>query len=366
MVTAVTTGVWGIGRSSANLVDRSRHKESLVTKKTAADWLTIGSSTIGILSIGASKALSKAIEKGMEIGKTSRYLHDSIAGGNILMNGATVTYRSFDIYTKKRKIEKSDIFFLACELFFLCNSVVNMNTAKNIIKTQEKQMLDEYKNSLRSNRHRQAFKKLTKDADSSTEIIREINKIDQKNEFFAALVRNKKTINPQEFSKLSLKERVILVSDLVPANNSTKSFGNACKSALKTFFLNSNEPSLSNVNKIETLYRKNFVPVFNDITKHFLENAEVILKELLRLGLMMLKKISLDDTTGEVFASILEFLWDTIKVEILKLNRRTEDKSIQIIIDICVMPLFNKIDILVCDWQNHLKLKYTQQFLGIA
>lgn len=300
--------------------------------------------------MGASKLLSRAVEKGIEIGKTGKIIHDSINGGSMIMNGVSMTYRSFDIYKKESK-KKSDIFFLACDIFFLFNSVVNMKTAKNIIETQQTQMVEDYKNSLKSNRHRKAFDKLTKGADK-TEIIREINKISQKDEFYAAVLKSRKTINAKEFSELSLKERVNVVSDFVPAN-STETTGNACKSVLGSFFLKSDKTSLSNVNS------QKFESVYNEIAKILNENAGTIMIELLQLGKIMVRHLSENDTAGDILASIVDFLWHKIKTAIQRL--KSDQKSIQFIIDVCVWPLLDDLDNLISEWQDSLKQKYCRR-----
>jgi hypothetical protein len=70
-VGAVTTGVYGVFRSAATLVDRSKHKQSVeVTDAEARNcWLSVACNSFGVASGYAMRNLTKMTQSGQVLSK---------------------------------------------------------------------------------------------------------------------------------------------------------------------------------------------------------------------------------------------------------------------------------------------------------
>jgi hypothetical protein len=68
---AISTGIYGVCRSAAALVDRGKHKQSIGVKDAEARncWLSIAGNALGVASGQAVRALSKMTQNGQVLCK---------------------------------------------------------------------------------------------------------------------------------------------------------------------------------------------------------------------------------------------------------------------------------------------------------
>ncbi|XP_043281340.1 uncharacterized protein [Venturia canescens] len=202
-------GAWSFGRSTQHLIDRGLHDESIsptADKSTFSAWMGIAGGAVGLAATGSSALLSRAVRTGTTVSRAATLTYDVVLVGNLVVNGVGLSFKSYDIYTaykEGRDVSAVDVGMLVGHMFFFGNSVMNIRFARTIIESSQAQLLKDYEASLRSNRHRKEFQRMarntraagTNDISSNEEIIRGINKISNKDDFFQAMVRNRKSLS---------------------------------------------------------------------------------------------------------------------------------------------------------------------------
>ncbi|XP_012271951.1 uncharacterized protein LOC105695179 [Orussus abietinus] len=247
---ATASGVWSIARASSKLTDRYTHEQSIGLHDPLARnaWISIGGTTLGIAATGGSALLSRAVIRGANISRAATLAYETVNVGSVVMNGIGLSVDAYEMYMNYKKtneISKGNVLSLVTHIFFFGASVVNFKLAKELIHSTQGQVLNEFENSLRSNRHRKEFHKLMRrtitscgdKATANAEIIRGIRNISNKDEFFASMVRLRKTFNrtksnawfkdgnvvingkdlidPIKFSQLPRNERVQLINGVL-------------------------------------------------------------------------------------------------------------------------------------------------------
>lgn len=210
-VGAAVTGVYGAGRSIAALVDRGQHQQSInVTDKEARNcWLSLGGNVLGVASGQATRLLAKAAQSGQTVGKAGCYFVNILNFGSLTVNGLGLVNNFHSLYEKyrsKEKITTLEVFQFASSCLFFTLSAFNMKTANSIIKETQNAVISDFEASLRSNRHRRMFRRVarqTRGDDGNTmqgnaKVIRSIVHIDNKDDFFAGLVRVQKQVGKSE------------------------------------------------------------------------------------------------------------------------------------------------------------------------
>ncbi|XP_023245581.1 uncharacterized protein LOC106637191 isoform X2 [Copidosoma floridanum] len=365
-VGGAVSGAWGGGRAVTELVDRGKHDQSIsiVNKHAIPAWLGVAGSTLGLAASSGSALLSRAIRTGTSIGTSARVAHDAIMIGNLFVNSVGVGYNSVAMVQKYREtgeVSAKDVFFLTAHVLFICNSAVKMRLASDIIKSDQNQILKDYEESLRSNRHRKEFRRLVRNTGSNVvdevhrneQIIRSLTKISNKDEFFATMVQNRKTfastgtqlsfaegqvqingvtlINPSAFASMSKDGMLELINQVTtgnskpsvtPTSNNAPSrtnliSSNALKSGISTvrnFCVQKAVALPSDVTTTTTNY-KGIVSDLQDVA----ENSKII-KLLLETGMCIVKKIT---TTGEyseedALADATNFIWSVVKINMIQ------------------------------------------------
>ncbi|XP_075973586.1 uncharacterized protein LOC142974899 [Anticarsia gemmatalis] len=218
----VATGVYGLVRSSLHLHDRKVHEQTLSPTDAEArgSWLNIAASSVGLAAGAASQLLSKSAAAGTNLTKTGQALTVSVEvlrHANLLTGGAGVVNSLFHIIVKYRNHgeapTKLELFQFTAATLFFCHAVVSNKTAQSIIEDAQAKTLNEYRSTLRSNRHRKIFDKMSAESrriqgavQGNTEVIRGIKNIIDKDQFFADALRVNKDINQH-------KLRISMTSD---------------------------------------------------------------------------------------------------------------------------------------------------------
>ena len=346
------TSAWTIGRSSHELVDRSKHDQSInVTNKAGFTcWLGIASSALAVASTGGSILLSRAIKNGTSINKLAQVTHDAVQIGTLGATGVGAgfsVYNIVDTYRETKTVSKQEVINLAATLLLLGNSVINLKLSKTIIENHQTSIIKDYEASLRSNRHRKEFQKMVRNTKSivsdptkaKEQIIRGINKIQNKDEFFSSILKNKKSfasegvkpafvegkvmvngktlMNPSDFVKgmtnASNSMNPIAVKPTIAPSTSAVTIPN--ESAFENALANFIRTHASELVTIVTLKIGQFLKVLTDINSY--DNPDVIFSKLLIIALKIAKAIIQDEypATNLVVRGV-DFLWSFIKTSI--------------------------------------------------
>ncbi|XP_046736936.1 uncharacterized protein LOC124405780 [Diprion similis] len=207
-VCGAVSGVYATVRSGQQLADRRQHQQSIsVLDETARSaWLGIVGGVAGGLASGSTMILNKAARAGLTIGKLGQTTYNVISVGNIIINGMGIGNGIYNIYMKyqnRKEVSVLDVTQVMAHVLFFGNAVMNFQTAKTIINNTQQQVLQDYEQSLRSNRHKKAFRRIRRNTQASSsdqitgdsEIIRGIQSIQNKDDFFAGVVKNRKVFS---------------------------------------------------------------------------------------------------------------------------------------------------------------------------
>uniref|UniRef100_A0A2A4JC77 DUF4781 domain-containing protein n=1 Tax=Heliothis virescens TaxID=7102 RepID=A0A2A4JC77_HELVI len=215
---ASVTGVYSIGRSIANLVDRAQHEQSigLENMEARSSWINIMISTVGLSFTTAGKLLSWAAASGRNV-KILMSALDFLKYTNIATGFIGVANGLGDMIYKMAKYgetpTKLEVFQFTTSLLFLGVGVMSNQTAQDIVQDAQAQKINEIRDSLSSNNRRKIFDKVTAETrrvrgtiDGNADVIRAIKTIKNKDDFFGKLRYMNKSFNKN-------KVRISLASD---------------------------------------------------------------------------------------------------------------------------------------------------------
>ncbi|XP_076234808.1 uncharacterized protein LOC143179453 [Calliopsis andreniformis] len=154
-VTSGVSGLWTAGRSACNLIDKKGHKESITDRSAFCSWLAVTGSLVGIATSGGAAALTKAAESGKVVSKTAQKAYNMLLISNAGINGFGIVHQGYcmyELHEENEKINTLDILFLGTSILFLCNSVINFQSAEDLIKSTQGKVMDEYRANIRSKR----------------------------------------------------------------------------------------------------------------------------------------------------------------------------------------------------------------------
>lgn len=356
------SGVWGGGRAVGELVDRGTHDQSVLSKHAIPAWLGVAGSTLGLAASSGSALLSRAIRTGTSVSKSAQIAHDAIIISNLFVNSVGVGYTSIGMYQRYKEtgeISARDVFFLTAHVLFICNSAVKTRLASDIIKSDQNQILKDYEDSLRSNRHRKEFRRLVRNTGNNIadevhrneQIIRSLTKINNRDEFFATMVQNRKLfastdtqlsfadgqvqvngmtlISPSTFAALPKDSIVTLINqasqshDFANVQTSTNAAagstgrslltGNMLKSGLTTIRDFCVQRSVATSLPVES-HTTEYTGILSDLQN--IGGNSVILGLVLDTGLCIVKKIVAQGTYTEddLLADATNFIWQLVKI----------------------------------------------------
>lgn len=134
---AACTGVYSITRSASSLYDRSKHEQSVGLKdpESRSAWMAIGSSAVGVATIGALGKAKKIIESGESLSKLSIFGMHTLTTSSLVFSGFGFIETLFMCVDKYNKgiLEKKDVFDLSCELLFLFNAIASAKATTNLV-----------------------------------------------------------------------------------------------------------------------------------------------------------------------------------------------------------------------------------------
>ncbi|CAB3230032.1 unnamed protein product [Arctia plantaginis] len=328
----VATGVYGLVRSSLHLHDRSSHEQTIspTDPEARGSWLNIAASSVGLAAGAASSLLSKTAAAGTNMTKTGQAIAVSVEvlrHANIVTGGAGVVNSLLHIVFKYRKHGERptslELFQFTTATLFFCHAVVSNRTAQNIIEDAQAKTINEYRTTLRSNRHRKIFDKISAESrrvqgvvQGNTEVIRGIQNIVDKDQFFADALRINKDINQN-------KLRISMTSDGRVNINAQHKFNpsdlyNLGKEGRSQLFSTLGPAEVSTRNMPTRISPStNAVTTFTDAEEENTMLVGIHPGEILRIGTLLVRVSS---SGVENIASILANLSQDIYTDVMTLS----------------------------------------------
>ncbi|SPP76871.1 uncharacterized protein LOC117580214 [Drosophila guanche] len=190
----LATAGYATARSSAKLVDRSQHEQSInVTDREArGHWLGVIAGTVGLGAAGATSAMSAATAAGKEVGAITQLTINGFNISSIVISGTGVANGVLDLILKHQdgdNVTAMDVLQLSASLVLFTHSVYNFRLASTIINDTANSKIGSYRETL-SNRQRRAFDKVSKETirirgntQGKLDIIRGVNEVPSRQQF---------------------------------------------------------------------------------------------------------------------------------------------------------------------------------------
>ncbi|XP_075145965.1 uncharacterized protein LOC142220623 [Haematobia irritans] len=223
-VVALGVGAFTSITSALNLIDRSKHEQSVAIndRQARASYLGVAGGVLGVASAGATRAMTSMAAAG----KATMGIEALINGLNIssiVLSGSGVANGVLDLIFKFQdddQISALDALQLSASLVLFTHSVYNFQLASNIANEARTNSIKSYRETL-SNRQRRMFDKISKetirirgDTQGKIDIVRNINKIPERkylNDLFKVNKNmNKANVRPA----FSSSEGVVLNNDM--------------------------------------------------------------------------------------------------------------------------------------------------------
>ncbi|XP_069701501.1 uncharacterized protein [Periplaneta americana] len=224
-VGSVATGVYGTGRSAAALADRGAHQQSvgLGDAEARSCWLSVLGNSLGIASGQAVRAVTKMARNGEVVCRAGRIAVTALNFGSLTVNGLGLVNGFLVLREKSQtgKLTRLEVFQFASSLLFFTMSAVNVKTADALITEAQNGVIGDFEASLRSNRHRRVFRRVAKQTqgeagnsmEGNAKVIRGITHIDNKDDFFAGLVRVQKQLGKSKASVKLTDNGMVSIND---------------------------------------------------------------------------------------------------------------------------------------------------------
>ncbi|XP_053979725.1 uncharacterized protein LOC128876923 [Hylaeus volcanicus] len=172
LITCGVNGLWTIGRSSQQLVDRHLHKESIspINKNALPAWLGLTGTALALGANSGAMFVSKAIEKGNHISNVTKVVYNSVVISNLTVNGIGIAYQGYsliDKYREKKEVDLFDVMMFSSHVLFFSNTVINSKLSGELIGSSNGTILERCKNALRFKRFREEFNKMMGSSESN-------------------------------------------------------------------------------------------------------------------------------------------------------------------------------------------------------
>ncbi|GLV40938.1 pastrel [Carabus blaptoides fortunei] len=172
VLTGAGAGVYAIFRSSFVLHDRRIHAQSISPANTEARncYLNIVTGAMGVVTTGATKVASVAINRGAVVTETAATALLSVNVANLAVNGCNAANSAYSVISdlvQKKNPSALDIMHLTTTVLFFGNAVINFKSAHAIYKQSQTRSLTEMFQSQKDNLWQRA-KRAFFDADVTT------------------------------------------------------------------------------------------------------------------------------------------------------------------------------------------------------
>ncbi|XP_049830530.1 uncharacterized protein LOC126272055 [Schistocerca gregaria] len=204
-VAGAVSGLYGAARSGVSLLDRGTHGQTVnpfSDRQAAMSWISVAGSVVGMAAGAAASRAANLARNGQVMSKTGQITCNALNVTSLAVNATGLGIGAISLSERIKEGEATplEVAQFSASLLFFAHATVNFQTASQIIKETQKGVIEDFEKSLRSNRHRKQFKKLAKNTaaagenpvDGNARVIRGIRSIDNKDDFFAGMVRTRK------------------------------------------------------------------------------------------------------------------------------------------------------------------------------
>lgn len=193
---SVSTGAYGVTRSSYALYDRATHSQSIALTDTEARgcWLAIVGSSLGFAQGRMIASMTTAARAGEVMGTAGRIAFMVVQTGNLTVNGIGIIHGLAVLIdkTERNQLTALDVFQFSASLLFFTNAVVNVKTAGSIIKEVQHDVINSHREGL-SKEARKVFNKQTgklrgpDEMHGNAKVVKQLNRLGNSQDFYEML-----------------------------------------------------------------------------------------------------------------------------------------------------------------------------------
>nr|XP_034837770.1 uncharacterized protein LOC117994001 [Maniola hyperantus] len=151
-VAGVTTGAYGVTRSSYALYDRASHNQSIALTDAEARgcWLSIVGSSLGFAQGRMIASMTQTARLGEVMGKAGRIAFLVVQTGSLTVNGIGIIHGLAVLIDKSERNELTtlEVFQFSASVLFFTNAAMNLKTASAIIKEVQHDVIDGHRQGL--------------------------------------------------------------------------------------------------------------------------------------------------------------------------------------------------------------------------
>ncbi|XP_068087029.1 uncharacterized protein [Anabrus simplex] len=156
-------GIYGAIRSSATLIDRLRHNQSVGfdNQESRNCWLSLSGSAVGLVSTSAMNALQKLVKSGQQVNKIHQHTVTALSMCSVAITGLGVVNNGFVLHEKykEKSLTALDVYQFTTSAFFFAHSAINIKTAGTIIAETQNNIMEVYQGTSKSHKHHRKFSK---------------------------------------------------------------------------------------------------------------------------------------------------------------------------------------------------------------
>lgn len=196
--TGIGMAAYGVIRGSVELADRGKHGQSLKDREAFRHWIALAGATLGAGSAGGLAAVRLYARGGEELTNLVSRIVNVLNLSSMFVNGVSIV-EGLVTLVEQREWNALQCFQAVTSLVFFAHSVVNFKTARSVYHETQTQILEDHSASL-SKKQRKVFTGMQKETLAGesdpmvgrAKIIKDLNHISNKNEFFARILRSNK------------------------------------------------------------------------------------------------------------------------------------------------------------------------------
>ncbi|KAG8271668.1 hypothetical protein J6590_057688 [Homalodisca vitripennis] len=246
----VSTGAYGVTRSSYVLYDRATHSQSIGLSDAEARgcWLSIVGSSLGFAQGRMIASMTNAARAGEVMGKAGRIAFLIVQTGSLTVNGIGIVHGLAILIDKSERNELTplDVFQFSASVLFFTNSAINCKTASTIIKEVQHDVINSHREGL-SKDAKKLFNKQTgklrgrDEMYGNAKVVKQLNRIENSQELYEMMVKKDVSTRKVKLTEKGFKGQLVVNKNLkihplklleIPAEsrkaifNSTRNYSN--------------------------------------------------------------------------------------------------------------------------------------------
>uniref|UniRef100_A0A1B6EX91 DUF4781 domain-containing protein n=1 Tax=Cuerna arida TaxID=1464854 RepID=A0A1B6EX91_9HEMI len=222
-IAGVSTGAYGVSRSTYVLYDRATHSQSIGLSDAEARgcWLNIVGSSLGFAQGRMIASMTKAARAGEVMGKAGRIAFFIVQTGSLTVNGMGIVHGLAILIDKNERNELTplDVFQFSASVLFFTNSAINCKKASTIIKEVQNDVINSHREGLSKNAKKLFNKQTGKlrgrdEMYGNAKVVKQLNHIENSKELYEMMVKKDVSARKVKLTDKGFKGNLVVNKNL--------------------------------------------------------------------------------------------------------------------------------------------------------